>query len=309
MTCPAAVTTVSPSNTPIAVTFQAPVTTGTPPVTASCVPASGSLFPIGTTAVSCSATVTSSQRLSCSFNVTVSPPPMLSRTKVVAFGDSITFGSGHFCSGLESERWTPATLLLPFVDPPPTAYPNVLLTMLRERYTAQTPVMINAGFPGESANDGETRRRFTRTLNENTPEVLLLQEGINDLHAFESYGIPPAQGITNLVRALRDMALDARSRNVRVFLGTLLPQRPNGCRAYAIPPRGDTDLITPTNAQIRAMATVENIDLVDLAARFEGQIDTLIGQDGLHPTTAGYASIATAFYDAIRQRLETPSGQ
>jgi lysophospholipase L1-like esterase len=167
-------------------------------------------------------------------------------------------------------------------------------------------VVINAGFPGEAANDGDTRRRFTRALTENAPEILLLQEGVNDLHGFDFYDIPYNQGIANLVSALRAMSLEARGRGIHVFLGTLLPQRANGCRAFGIPPRRMEDLITPTNNQIRAMAAAEGIDLIDLAMQFSPQIDSLIGADGLHPTDAGYSAIAKAFFDAIRAKFERP---
>ena len=58
--------------------------------------------------------------------------------------------------------------------------------------------------PGESVNDSETRRRFTRALNEQNPEIVLLQEGINDLHVFDLYGIPARPGHQpGLVDALR----------------------------------------------------------------------------------------------------------
>ncbi len=287
------------------VTYQQPIVTGAP-AAASCTPASGSVFAVGTTSVACSTTATS-QRASCSFNVTVSPPPRLDKTKILAFGDSITWGSGHFCpGGPVSERWTPAELLLPWADPvpPATSYPSVLQASLRDRYTAQLPVVINLGMPLEAANDSDTRRRFTRALNEHQPEVVLLQEGINDLHAFDFYDIPINQGISNLVAALRAMSLEARGRGIRVFLGTLLPQRPNFCRAYAIPPRGPQDMITPANNLIRGMAAAEGLDLIDLYAVVEPQLNTLIGQDGLHPTDAGYAAIAKAFFDVIRQKLE-----
>ena len=189
--------------------------------------------------------------------------------------------------------------------PPSTSYPSVLQASLRARYTAQNPTVINAGVPGEPANDSETRRRFTRALADNTPDILLLQEGINDLHSFGFYAIPFDQGIANLVRALREMSLEARSRGVQVFLGTLLPERPDSCRAFAVPPKATQDLITPTNNQIRGMAAAEGIDLIDLAAIFSAQ-DSLLGQDGLHPNEAGYSAMAKAFFDAIRAKYERP---
>jgi lysophospholipase L1-like esterase len=305
LTCPAAVTVGSTDGNPVAVNFQPPTLSTVQPVTATCTPASGSLFSIGTTAVSCSAFV-SNQRPSCSFNVTVSAPPRLDKTRVLAFGDSITFGSSDLCpGGATSQAWTPAELL-PWANPIPaaTSYPSVLQTMLRARYTAQNPIVVNAGLAGEAANDSATRRRFTRALNEQAPEIVLLQEGINDLHSLDFYGIPHATGITNLVRALQDMSNEARGRGIRVFLATLLPERPNRCRAFAIPPRSDEDMITPTNNQIRSMAAAQGLDLIDLFGLMQPQLDTLIGQDGLHPTTAGYNAMAQAFFDAIRQKVE-----
>ena len=306
LTCPAPVSVGSSDGNPVAVSFLAPTLSTPQPITASCTPASGSLFSVGTTAVSCSAFV-SNQRPSCTFNVTVTAPPRLDKTRVLAFGDSITFGSSDLCpGGVTSQAWTPADLLQPWANPIPaaTSYPSVLQTMLRSRYTAQNPVVVNAGLAGEAANDSDTRRRFTRVLNENSPEILLLQEGINDLHGLDFYGIPHATGIANLVRALQDMSNEARGRGLRVFLATLLPERPNRCRSYAIPPRSSVDLITPTNAQIRSMAAAQGLDLIDLFALVQPNLDTLIGQDGLHPTVAGYNAMAQAFFDAIRQKVE-----
>ena len=308
LSCPTPIQVVSPDNNPVPVTYQAPVASGSQPVPATCAPSSGSLFAIGTTAVGCSATV-SENRVSCSFNVTVAPPPHLEKTRTLAFGDSITFGSDALCPfGPTGLQWTPAEFLRPWEGLAAIAapYPRVLEGLLRERYTAQSPVVVNAGVPGESANASDTRRRFTRALTEHAPEVLLLQEGINDLHGLDFYGIPHNQGISNLVAALRAMSLEARGRGVHVFLGTLLPERPNGCRAFGIPPKGTMDLITPTNNSIRGMAAAENIDLIDLATLFTGQVDALIGQDGLHPNEAGHAAIAKAFFDAIRAKFERP---
>ena len=311
LTCPAPIQMTSPNNNPVPVMYQPPVTSGSPPVTSTCTPPSGSLFAIGTTAVACSATV-SDQRVSCSFNVTVSAPPQLEKTRTLAFGDSITFGSSALCPGGTSTsglRLTLRDLIGPWAEgplPPPTSYPSVLQQSLRARYTAQAPVVVNAGLPGESVNDSETRRRFTRALNEQNPEIVLLQEGINDLHVFDFYGIPAAQGIRGVVEALRLMSVEARGRGMQVFLGTLLPERPNGCRANAIPPRGSADLISPTNDQIRLMAAAERLDLIDLNAMFVNRVDSLIGEDGLHPTSAGYAAIASAFFDAIKQKFEKP---
>jgi lysophospholipase L1-like esterase len=247
-------------------------------------------------------------RVSCSFSVNVAPPPQLEKTRTVAFGDSITFGSDGLCPNAPSGlRWNPAELLrfsignLAAVANP---YPKALEGMLKERYTAQVPTVFNAGVSGEYVTESDTFRRFTRVLNEQNPEIVLLQEGVNDLHVLALYGIPYARGYELVMDALRAMSLEARLRGKHVFLGTLLPQNPSGCRAYGVPPNAAVDLIRPTNDLIRGMAAAQGIDLVDLYAVFDGHLNDYLAQDGLHPSEAGYAAIARAFYDAIRQKFE-----
>ena len=76
ITCPGNVTAVSavacPPTTSTAVTFATPTASDNcPGVTVACVPPSGSTFPAGTTTVTCTATDTSGNTVSCSFTVTV----------------------------------------------------------------------------------------------------------------------------------------------------------------------------------------------------------------------------------------------
>jgi lysophospholipase L1-like esterase len=52
------------------------------------------------------------------------------------------------------------------------------------------------------------------------------------------------------------------------------------------------------------MALEEGAVLVDLYEAFAGQVDALIGGDGLHPNEAGYQHMAETFFAAIRARLE-----
>ena len=98
------------------------------------------------------------------------------------------------------------------------------------------------------------------------------------------------------------MIREGRSRAATVFVGTLLPQRPGGAKAFA------PALIAPTNDRIRAMAMAEAATLVDLYAAFGGVAGTLIGDDGLHPNAEGKQKIAETFFDAIRSRLEIAPG-
>jgi hypothetical protein len=72
--CPANIitNTVNAGDASVAVTFAAPAAADNcSGVTVACVPPSGSLFPRGTTTVTCTATDTAANRTSCSFTVRV----------------------------------------------------------------------------------------------------------------------------------------------------------------------------------------------------------------------------------------------
>jgi lysophospholipase L1-like esterase len=289
--CPAPQTVVSPSGAPVTVTYAPPAAAGGPGLTSSCSPASGSTFTLGTTTVSCSAVV-ADQQVGCTFTVSVAAPPRLDATKLLAFGDSITYGSLGTCPGQSVDDvrslWTATT-------PPGTSYPSVLQTGLESRYTAQSPSVMNEGFPGERVTDSAAMARFIARLNDRAPEVLLLQEGVNDLHAYGPDAVPV------VAANLRTMIRIAKGRAVTVLVATLLPERPGGCRYSP-----QAELIVPTNDQIRAMAVAEDVELVDLYAAFDGHTAVLLAQDGLHPSQAGYAAIAMAFFASIQQTLENP---
>lgn len=282
VTCPAPPqATQSPDGGPVQVHYPpATATGGYGAVTVACTPESGSMFPTGSTTVACTATDAAQRTDSCTFAVTVLATPRISATRFVAFGDSITVGEQSIGRRLLVLR-------------PEASYPTTLRDLLTSRYTAQSFVITNAGLGGERVTQaGEARLRGV--LLEHRPEVLLLMEGVNDLNGDGEAAIP------NIVAALRSMVRDAQSLGVRVFVGTLLPQRPGGSRALSV------GLIPEVNDLLRAMAADEGADLVDLYQGFGGQPGALIGDDGLHPTTAGYEKIAEIFFEALRATLEVP---
>jgi uncharacterized repeat protein (TIGR01451 family) len=75
ITCPANQTTLATSAAGAVVIYPTPLVSNTcgGPVTVTCVPASGSTFPVGTTQVTCTATDAFATSRSCSFTVTVQP--------------------------------------------------------------------------------------------------------------------------------------------------------------------------------------------------------------------------------------------
>ena len=82
VTCPANRTVASPNGSAVAVTYSATTEGGVAPVTVTYYPASGSLFPVGTTTVNVNARSSDGQSSWCSFTVTVNdstptPPSQL----------------------------------------------------------------------------------------------------------------------------------------------------------------------------------------------------------------------------------------
>jgi lysophospholipase L1-like esterase len=299
--CPLPQNLPSPDGNGVVATYFKPsVSGGAEPVDTTCSPDSGSIFGVGTTNVACTATDAQQRATSCSFGVTVvytppppPPTPKINATNFLAFGDSMTYGSTALCNRLGLLPWDLDVQSL-WANVVPDSYPSVLQSLLAARYTTQTLSVVNEGVPGERVVLPATASRLTSTLNQHAPQVLLLQEGVNDLHR----GVAPAA----VVSALRGLVRTAQGRGVRTFVGTLLPEvrTPSSCRAF------HPELIVPTNTLIRSMVASEGAELVDLYAGFGGEGSPFIGPDGLHPSTSGYSQMAQTFYEALRARLEAP---
>ena len=289
ITCPTVSDWSSQDGNPVAVTFDAPSATGQGTLTTTCNPASGALFPIGTTSVSCTTTDSLARTANCTFNVRVIGPPKLTYTNFLSFGDSLT-------QGVESP--TPTLLLIS----PNIAYPTTLETRLRARYRFQSPLpsVINDGIGGEYAatpNPGIGSpggvNRLRTALPYYRPEVVLLMEGTNDISIFGQAGADDA------IAALRTMVQSTKSQGVRVCLATIPPQRP-GFR------RPNAGLVEPFNVRVRALALEEQVVLVDVYNALIGNLPIYLGVDDLHPTAAGYDKISETFFDAIRATFEQP---
>jgi lysophospholipase L1-like esterase len=212
--------------------------------------------------------------------------PQLTRTKFLAFGDSVTAGEvtapalGPATTGRGSIS---AQIVLPMA-----AYPAVLNERLTRRYSLQRITVENAGVPREAA--AEAVPRFRNAMRASRPDVVLLLQGYNDL------GSPSTRRAAS--SALEEMAKEARGFGARVFLATLTPGVPGRNRAP------DPSSILAMNDSIRALAAGERAVLVDLYQAVLPNLQTWIGVDGLHPTEAGYAGIADTFFAAITADLE-----
>ena len=298
--CPAPQTAQSPDGGAVPVHYPLPVVSGgAQPISLACTPPSGSTFNVGSAAVICTARDAKQQTASCSFGVTVAKPAKISATKFVAFGDSITAGTlDPPCTSASAFALGPQIgerqILAASINVS-TSYPTLLQTLLVAQYPAQSPSVLNEGVGGEHVPEGVAR--LPGVLTTDAPQVLLLEEGINDIDNSN-----PVGSTAFVIKGLRTMIQHARSAGVQTFLANLLPERLGTCRGHRAP------YIASANDQIRALAASENVVLVDLYAAFGPDAPTtLIGFDGLHPTAAGYELIAQTFFESIRQKLEVAS--
>jgi len=290
--CPAAPTPTTATGQSVSIQFGAPSTTGgAPPVTASCTPASGGLFSVGTTRVTCQAVDAQQRTSTCGFDVVVQAAPRISMTRFIAFGDSITWGEDGRNSSISPQGVETIRPAVRF--PTPQTYPGALEAKLQTRYFGQSISVTNAGKSAESAGDSATVSRFSAVTV--SSEVVLLMEGTNDLADRDSFDIPPA------IANLRSMIRIAKSAGRRVFLATVPPMVPGRPRALA------WSLVPVLNDQIRSLAASENVTLVDVYGALAVGADQSIGFDGEHPSADGYAKIADTFFAAIKSALEAPA--
>jgi lysophospholipase L1-like esterase len=299
--CPVVPAQQSPDGNAVPVHYSLPgVSGGAQPVSIACTPPSGSSFNVGSTTVTCTASDAKQQAASCTFGVTVTAPPKLTATKFVAFGDSITAGTldpaCHSSSAFALGSHVSERQILAASINVPTSYPTKLEAMLDAKYPTQSASVLNEGSAGEGVTGSPPNgpSRLPGVLAADAPQVVLIEEGINDISTSDPTGSTAA-----VVSGLRTMIQQARAANARVFLANFLPERAGACRGFR------AGVIATANDQIRSLASGENVPLVDLYVAFGGDASpALIGFDGLHPTEAGYDLIAQTFFESIRKNLE-----
>jgi lysophospholipase L1-like esterase len=220
------------------------------------------------------------------FSVVVTPIPLLSKTRFMAFGDSLTEG--------KTTLLPRGAVVIPTREPPvynsEVSYVSQLSAKLTERYRDQEITIIAEGFGARTTIDDKDRER--EVLDQWRPDALLLLEGTNDLNRS-----PGTAGINSAADALQRMVRDAKARGVRVFLATLPPMVPPGFRTYP-----EAAAAVPVlNARIRNIAAVENVALVDMYAALS---TVNVGPDGVHLTAEGYGIMANEWLKAIIDTME-----
>ena len=278
------------------VSYPSPTTTaGSPPVTVTCTPSSGSTFPIGATPVSCVARDSQGRQATCGFTVSFSATT-LTATRFVAFGDSVTEGqNGRISAGLR-------------VVDVPNSYPTKLQMLFDFEFPSQGISVVNAGLGGESLEVAV--KRLPAILSAEHPDTLLLLDGYNDLDACKpgQAGLAPcvaAMGVVvNKLRECIQIAREPKYGVRYIFVSTLTPPGPvSGPNDR----RRDKDAIEQTNANLIPMVNSEGAILVDSYRQFVGHEAEYVDIDGLHLRPAGNDVLAHMFFSAIKTAIPANS--
>ncbi len=196
---------------------------------------------------------------------------------VVAFGDSITNGTG---SSMDADR----------------RYPNLLDDRVKAAGSTRTGV-VNAGIPGnrwlhDFAGPSGNNRFDRDVLGVAGATHTIILMGINDIGFAVSPA--PAQEVSaqQIIDAIATAAARAKAAGLKPLLGTLLPFKGAGYFSAA----GEENRQT-VNAWIRGNPDAPVVDF-DLAMRSADDAATLNpaydSGDHLHPNDAGYAAMANA---------------
>jgi len=272
-----------------AVSFSAPiVTAGAPPVTTRCAPASGDIFPLGSTSVTCTAGDAQARQATCSFRVTLTALTIAVK-KFDAIGDSFT----------EGENGRPPQ----FLDLP-NAYPTRLQELFDATFPGQDIKVVNRGVSGWPIE--RTVEELPGDLSIDRPGGVLLLSGFNNL--FTGCGNGPVDtsecrhALETVQFGIRDCIRRSKDFSVRyIFVSTLTPPGPvlPGARDRRIA----GDAIVQANARIRQIVAGEGATLVDPYPLFIGHEAEYVDTDGLHLRPAGYQVLADTFFAAIRATI------
>ncbi len=198
--------------------------------------------------------------------------------RIVAFGDSTTFGYG--------------------VD---ESYPMKLVMRLLQGGRVAT--VINAGFNGDTT--AGARNRFARDVLARDPDIVIVQFGLND-QTIRLYQRPeeitPYVTQADFAAHLRHFAEKLRKLDKRIvfmtpnpmcWTSTLEKHYPEG--PYLDHPDGGNALLERYAECIRQISREQNAKLIDVYAAFQAYADEsnrslqdLYLEDGVHPNERGY---------------------
>ena len=178
-------------------------------------------------------------------------------------------------------------------------------------YRPGNTAVFNAGIGGNNTVD--LLKRIDKDCLVHQPDLTVLMIGTNDMNSMKHIALPEYEA------NLRKIVAQLIAAKSRVLMMTILPvyepylytRHP---RAF-YEPEGHAKRKQQVNDVIRKIAADNKQDLLDMGYIFQQvgdvgeETDSLIQnvansqkQDGVHPTPAGYRTIAVAVYEYITQR-------
>lgn len=208
--------------------------------------------------------------------------------RIVAFGDSITYGNGS------SDK---------------SGYIPLLEQKLLKQKLPNLKV-INRGMCVESTD--WALQRIARVIEEENPSFILIMEGLNDilLHKQE-----------DPIKNLREIIQICKQKNIVPLISTILPIKPrfslkgrillslsnviNKKKPTKIWPNERYDkLIIKTNKRIKALAEEESILCLDAFEHFQDLNLSEVLNDTVHPNDKGYQILAELWHQALLTIME-----
>jgi lysophospholipase L1-like esterase len=209
--------------------------------------------------------------------LSINPPRGIGVTRIVAFGDSITWGA--------YSSFDPRFLFAAANG----GYVERLQAGLNTHHAPQQFVVFNEGVPGEWVTAPGTLTRLRNAVASRQAQAVLLLEGINDLNNDVS--------VSRTVSGLGQLVNAATSMGVPVVLATMF-QTYQSTSPDGVVRTNAASLVPTYNAQIRQLAAGRmNVHVLDLEPIMRNR--AYVGNDGLHLTDAGFEVMASAFMGAI----------
>jgi len=210
--------------------------------------------------------------------------PALASVVYLAFGDSITFGTGD----LDPDK--------------PDGYPRRLQKLLRQAGVDDELMVENHGLAGEKT--GEALSRYASVLARGG-DAFLLMEGTNDISLVEEGML----SIETVVANLDTMARRARNLGIEPVHATIFPRQPKARHD------GSNVLTLTLNWEIRDLAIRTGRKLADVWEAFDVAADPdvfltmfakLTGDTVGHPNASAYDRMAAVFADVLQEIDSVP---
>lgn len=162
-------------------------------------------------------------------------------------------------------------------------------------------VFINRGVNGHTAV--QTQQRYDQHVTPLRPNIVIIQVGINDLHALAVLADDKEAIIRSCEESIQALVAQSQALGATVILSTIIPAQPPGLADRLIWSDEVETAVTTVNTFIRAQAA-ENVVILDayaLLADDRGVLAQPYASDYLHVNEQGYEILNKALVQLLSQ--------